>query len=144
MKTVNLHHGGHRGSNQIGIRVFTSVSSVPSVVDIFCRGIAAPTSVLILLAVSFGEAHKPVTSKYTFNEHVFPIVRDRCGACHVDGGVAPMSLMTYADARPWAESIRAELVAGRMPPAQAENWIAEQGVEPPPQLKFAVVTPVFW
>jgi hypothetical protein len=78
---------------------------------------------LAILATAVGEAHKPVTSKYTFNEHVFPILRDRCGACHVDGGAAPMSLMTFGDARPWAESIRAELVAGRMPPAQAETSV---------------------
>src|SRR4051794_39701620 len=63
-----------------------------------------------------GEAHKPVTSPFTFNQHVFPILRDRCGACHVSGGVAPMSLMTHAEAVPWAESIRSELIAGHMPP----------------------------
>jgi hypothetical protein len=63
-----------------------------------------------------GEAHKPVTSPFTFNQHVFPILRDRCGACHVTGGVAPMSLMTHAEAVPWAESIRSELIAGHMPP----------------------------
>ena len=38
------------------------------------------------------------------------------------GGVAPMSLMTYDDAFPWAESIRAELVAAHMPP-----WNADEG-----------------
>ena len=38
------------------------------------------------------------------------------------GGIAPMSLMTYDDAFPWAESIRAELVAAHMPP-----WNAEEG-----------------
>ncbi len=54
-----------------------------------------------------GEAHKAITSKYTYNDDVFPIVRAKCGNCHVDGGVAPMSLMTYEEAFPWAESIRA-------------------------------------
>jgi len=77
------------------------------------------TALLLVLAAVLGEAHKPVTSKYTFNEHVLPIFRARCAGCHVDGGAAPMSLATYADARPWAESIRAELVAGHMPPSQA-------------------------
>jgi hypothetical protein len=62
------------------------------------------------------EAHKPITSPFTFNEDIFPLVRDRCGRCHVSGGVAPMSLMTHADAVPWGESIRAELLAGTMPP----------------------------
>jgi hypothetical protein len=63
-----------------------------------------------------GEAHKPITSPYTYNEDIFPLVRDRCGRCHVSGGVAPMSLMTHADAVPWGESIKAELLAGQMPP----------------------------
>jgi hypothetical protein len=68
-----------------------------------------------------GEAHKPVTSPYTYNEDVFPIVRDRCGRCHVAGGVAPMSLLTYKDAVPWGESIRTELIAGHMPPWSVED-----------------------
>jgi hypothetical protein len=76
---------------------------------------------LAVLWTMYGEAHKPITSKYTFNEHVFPIFQKRCAPCHVDGGAAPMSLMAYADARPWAESIRAELVAAHMPPGQAET-----------------------
>lgn len=72
--------------------------------------------VAALLATSSGEAHKPITSPYTFNEHVFPILKEHCGACHVAGGVAPMSLMTHAEAVPWGESMRLELIAGRMPP----------------------------
>jgi hypothetical protein len=83
-------------------------------------------SVLVVAGISFairpGEAHKAITSKYTYNDDVFPILRDRCASCHVPGGVAPMSLMTYDDAFPWAESIRAELVAAHMPP-----WNAEEG-----------------
>src|SRR5438874_1051896 len=46
------------------------------------------------LAVASIDAHKPITSPYTYNDDVFPIVRERCGQCHVQGGVAPMSLMT--------------------------------------------------
>ena len=76
----------------------------------------------VTIAVRPGEAHKAITSKYTYNDDVFPILRDRCASCHVAGGVAPMSLMTYDDAFPWAESIRAELVAAHMPP-----WNAEEG-----------------
>lgn len=90
-----------------------------------------PRRVLVFAAVAFaavavaiqpGEAHKAITSKYTYNDDVFPIFRDRCASCHVSGGVAPMSLMTYDDAFPWAESIRAELVAAHMPP-----WNADEG-----------------
>ena len=79
----------------------------------------------IAFGVQHGEAHKAITSKYTYNDDVFPIVRDRCGSCHVTGGIAPMSLMTYEEAFPWAESIRAELVAAHMPPWHAEEGFGE-------------------
>src|SRR6185295_680616 len=79
----------------------------------------------VALGVQRGEAHKAITSKYTYNDDVFPIFRDRCGSCHVTGGIAPMSLMTYEEAFPWAESIRAELVAAHMPPWHAEEGFGE-------------------
>ena len=67
------------------------------------------------------EAHKPITSPFTFSEDVLPIVSAQCAACHAPGGVAPMSLLTHADAVPWAESIRVELMAGHMPPWGIES-----------------------
>jgi hypothetical protein len=69
-------------------------------------------------------AHKPITSPYTYNQDVLPIVRERCGQCHVDGGVAPMALLTQQDAVPWGESIRTELIAGHMPPWRVESAAA--------------------
>lgn len=72
-------------------------------------------------AVEPGSAHKPITSPYTYNSDIFPILRDRCGRCHVGGGVAPMSLMTHAEAVPWGESIRTELLAARMPPGAVDE-----------------------
>jgi len=68
-------------------------------------------------------AHKPVTSKYTYPEDVYPIVALHCGTCHAPERVAPMSLLTYDEARPWAESMRAELTSGHMPP-----WFADPAV----------------
>ena len=76
----------------------------------------------VAIAIQPATAHKAITSKYTYNDDVFPIFRDKCASCHAPGGVAPMSLMTYDDAFPWAESIRAELVAAHMPP-----WNADEG-----------------
>jgi hypothetical protein len=73
-------------------------------------------AVLITLGVRTVYAHKPVTSKYDYNRDVFPLLRDNCGRCHVKGGAAPMSLMTYEEAVPWGESVREELTSGRMPP----------------------------
>jgi hypothetical protein len=65
------------------------------------------------------EAHKPITSPYTFAEDVAPILRERCASCHVAGGPAPMPLTTAEETVPWGESIRLELVAGHMPPWSA-------------------------
>src|ERR1044071_2087379 len=56
------------------------------------------------------DAHKTITSKFTYNGDIFPIFAARCGHCHVAGGVAPMSLVSYQDSFPWAESLRAELL----------------------------------
>jgi hypothetical protein len=61
------------------------------------------------------EAHKAITSPFTYNDHIFPILRERCGRCHYEGGPTPMSLLTYNDAVPWAESMREQLVGERMP-----------------------------
>ncbi|HEY7283907.1 MAG TPA: hypothetical protein VH497_00595 [Vicinamibacterales bacterium] len=85
----------------------------------------AGVGLAVAVATQSGEAHKPITSKYTFNDDVFPILKERCSKCHVAGGVAPMSLMTYEEAFPWAESIRAELVASHMPPATADSGFGE-------------------
>jgi hypothetical protein len=71
---------------------------------------------LAVVAERGAEAHKAVTSKYGYNDDIFPIFRERCGRCHVTGGPAPMSLMTYQEAVPWAESIREELTSEKMPP----------------------------
>src|SRR6266849_6665483 len=91
------------------------------------RFIVPPAILLAVIAIATarGEAHKPITSPYTYNDEVFPILRDRCSRCHVSGGVAPMSLMTYDEAFPWAESIRAELIAAHMPPWNADDGFGD-------------------
>ena len=58
-----------------------------------------------------GAAHKGITSKYTYNGEVHSIFLNRCGRCHVDAGVGPMSLLKYEDAFPWAEALRVELLS---------------------------------
>jgi hypothetical protein len=56
----------------------------------------------------------------TFYKDVFPILQNRCQNCHRAGEAAPMPLMTYAEARPWAKSIKAAVLAKKMPP-----WFAD-------------------
>jgi hypothetical protein len=65
---------------------------------------------LVVLAAT-GEAHKGITTKFTFNGDVYPVFLNHCGRCHIDGGVGPMSLLKYEEAFPWGEAIRAELLS---------------------------------
>ncbi len=56
----------------------------------------------------------------TFSKDVLPILQKNCQTCHRPGQVAPMSLLTYQDARPWAKAIKAAVTARQMPP-----WFAD-------------------
>jgi hypothetical protein len=52
----------------------------------------------------------------TFTKDIAPILQQKCEACHRDGSMAPMSLVSYEETRPWAMSIKEEVAARRMPP----------------------------
>ena len=52
----------------------------------------------------------------TFARDVAPILYGHCATCHRDGGLAPFSLVTYEDVRPWARAIRQATAARTMPP----------------------------
>jgi hypothetical protein len=74
------------------------------------RAVPALVVLTVLVLAPTGDAHKGITSKFTYNADVYPVFVNRCGRCHIDGGVGPMSLLKYEDAFPWAESLRAELM----------------------------------
>jgi hypothetical protein len=67
--------------------------------------------ILIVAYEQSGEAHKGITTKFTFNAEIYPVFLNRCSRCHIDGGVGPMSLVKYEEAFPWAEAIRSELLS---------------------------------
>lgn len=56
----------------------------------------------------------------TFTEHVAPILMDHCVSCHRPGEVAPMSLLTFDEVRPWAKGIRKAVAERQMPPWDAD------------------------
>src|SRR5688572_17914194 len=62
----------------------------------------------------------PGQSAPTFAKDVAPIMYAKCANCHRPGEVAPMSLLSYEDARPWARAIKAKVVAREMPPWGAD------------------------
>jgi hypothetical protein len=59
-------------------------------------------------------------SQATFNKDVLPVLQKNCQSCHRPGEVAPMSLVTYQEARPWAKAIKAAVLSKKMPP-----WFAD-------------------
>ncbi len=59
-------------------------------------------------------------SAVTFTKDVQPILQKNCQSCHRPGQIAPMSLLTYEDARPWARSIKNKVESRQMPP-----WFAD-------------------
>jgi hypothetical protein len=65
-------------------------------------------------------AAKPAKDVPTFTKEVAPILYKNCASCHRPGEIGPMSLLTYAEARPWAKSIRDEVSDGTMPPWHAD------------------------
>src|SRR5688500_5560589 len=61
----------------------------------------------------------------TFNKDVAPIVFANCTTCHRPGEIAPMSLLTFKDARPWARSIAEQVKSGAMPPWHADPAVGQ-------------------
>ena len=56
----------------------------------------------------------------TFSKDIAPIFFTQCTSCHRPGEIAPMSLLTFRDARPWAKSIASHVADGTMPPWHAD------------------------
>ncbi len=63
----------------------------------------------------------------TYAKDVFPIFEQRCNECHHPGTAAPMSLTNYDEARPWAKSIKQEVVRRNMPPWHLDKNVGIQG-----------------
>ena len=72
------------------------------------------------LAVAVAAVASDQSSQVTFAKDVLPILQKNCQSCHRPGQVAPMSLLTYQDARPWAKAMKAAVTMRKMPP-----WFAD-------------------
>src|SRR5580765_2006985 len=78
----------------------------------------------ILLSAQAGvTGAKPVP---TFAKDVAPIFQEKCQTCHRAGEMAPMSLVTYQEVRPWVRSIRTKVAADDMPPWFVDKTIGIQ------------------
>jgi hypothetical protein len=76
----------------------------------------------VLLALTDVTAHDRITTKITWNREIAPIVQARCVGCHARGGSSTIPLTTYEEARPWAASMKEEVLTRRMP-----TWKAARG-----------------
>jgi mono/diheme cytochrome c family protein len=95
----------------------------------------------VLMATGFsaeGAEVAPVAGKVTFSKDIAPILQRSCQNCHQPNSVAPMSLLTYKDARPWAKSIKQRVLIrdkkGAMPPWYIEKNIGIQHYKDDPSL----------
>jgi hypothetical protein len=82
------------------------------------RTIPTVLAVLALAGAAAAQQGAPAANQapVSFTKDVAPILQRSCQTCHRPGAVAPMSLMTYEDVRPWARSIKTKVTNREMPP----------------------------
>ena len=84
------------------------------------RAFAVLAAVLSGIIVPVHAGQRSPSTPPTFSRDVAPIFYKNCTTCHRPGEPAPMSLLTYADARPWVRSIQNHVTRGTMPPWHAD------------------------
>jgi hypothetical protein len=71
-------------------------------------------------------AQAAAKSAPTFTKDIAPIFQEKCEACHRPDSIAPMSLVTFEDARPWARSIKTRVATRQMPPWHIDKSVGIQ------------------
>jgi mono/diheme cytochrome c family protein len=66
------------------------------------------------------------SSPVTFSRDIAPIFQEKCQQCHQPNSIAPMSLITFENVRPWARSIRQRVVTRQMPPWHIDPSVGVQ------------------
>ena len=78
----------------------------------------------------------------TFTRDIAPILQKSCQNCHRPGAIAPMSLLTYQDVRPWARAIKQKVQAREMPPWYIDRHIGIQKFKDDPSLTDAEIATI--
>ncbi len=102
-------------------------------------GVLATLALMPALAVA---QTQPAAGQATFTKDVAPILQRSCVTCHRPGEMAPMSLMTYEDARPWAKAIKTRVAAREMPPWHIDRTIGIQKFKNNPSLSDAEIAAI--
>ncbi len=95
-----------------------------------CTLLIAGISLLAAPTVAGAQGDVPVT----FTKDVLPILQRSCQRCHRPGSVAPMSLLTYEEVRPWARAIRDRTAQREMPPWYVESNVGVRAFKEDPSL----------
>jgi len=98
-----------------------------------CSGLVSTGLMGFVSAPAAGQAPASV-ERATFTKDIAPILQRSCENCHRAGGVAPMSLSTYEEVRPWARAIKQKTMAREMPPWFIEKNIGIQKFKDDPSL----------
>src|SRR5262245_14300480 len=94
-------------------------------------GVAGPAIAAVLAAASCGAGDSAAApAKPTFAEAGLPSLQKSCQSCQRPGQMAPFSLLTYEDARPWARSIKQKVETRYMPPWHLDRTIGEYDPDP--------------
>ena len=76
--------------------------------------------ILTVASVADNSRTSAADAPVTFSKDVLPILQKNCQSCHRPGQMAPMSLVTFRDARPWARAMKSKVESRQMPP-----WFAD-------------------
>ena len=87
---------------------------------------AAGASVLTAMLAGSAFAAELANKPVTFTKDIAPIFQEKCQECHRTGSMAPMSLETYEQARPWAKAIKQKVVTRAMPPWHLDKTVGIQ------------------
>src|SRR5499425_1877165 len=91
------------------------------------RGLRGVKAGVVTLGAMFMAAAPALAAdtpaQVTFSKDVAPILQAKCQECHQPNSIAPMSLISYQEVRPWAKAIRERVMTRQMPP-----WHIDRGV----------------
>src|SRR5215218_7946066 len=90
------------------------------------KGWASLSTSMFVLAIAAPAMAADTPAKVTFSKDVAPIFQAKCQTCHQPNSIAPMSLITYQEARPWARSIRERVSTRQMPPWHIDKSVGVQ------------------
>jgi mono/diheme cytochrome c family protein len=109
------------------------------------RARSGAVALVAVLALPGAALAEPAARPVTFTKDIAPIFQEKCEACHRLNQMAPMSLVTYEETRPWAKSIAARVSSNQMPPWHIDKTVGIQKFKNDRSLSDAqIATIVAW